>query len=254
MKKETASPAQIISPSRYRARQVQTVKQVLDEEGQSFVSKGTVPSSYVSGNPTIKQPWESTAGSKTHKVVNPLSNRQGVLSASESIAYGSDPDGNKFVQGKLVDVSAVKVDADYIMGLRPVAPGNTVLVSANTEQSTTSATLEKKKDFFVTRPGKYRVTFELSRTGSTTNASVVLRYPDGTYVAAGALQTYSGTVYPTFGSKTVDMTVDAWWGCQIAILISNDSGPGQTGYIKNVVLKYQDATASLSPQDTVLLD
>lgn len=233
---------------------MQIVRQALDDIGLAGVAKGKVPSGYISGNPTIQQAWESAAGTKTHKVVAPISNRNGMLSASQSIAYGFDTDGNRFVQGKLSDVSGVIVDSDYLMGLRPVTPGNTVLLSANTEETTISTTYEKKKEFFVTRPGKYRVTFELARTGGTTFALVMLLYPGGTYVAAGAEQSLGATTHPTYTSKTVDMTVSAWWGCQIAIFLKNDSGPGQTGYIQNAVLKYADATASLASQDAVLLD
>lgn len=230
--------------------------QYLDRKGLAGNGKAIIPAAYVSGNPTIQKANESstTLGSKTHKVKAPISNRNGLKpAASQSILYSWDADGNRVVNGPIVDLSAVVVDSDYLMGLRPVAPGNTLLLTLNNQQNTVSTTYVTVKRVFVTRPGLYRVKGELSRTGGTTSAQVGIEFPDGSVVAASAAATYAGTVFPTFGSQfTLDMTVSVPWGSFLVVQLKNDSGPGQTGYIQNTTISYADASASLSPYDAIL--
>lgn len=233
----------------------QEAGRVLREVGATGFAKATVDSGYASGNPKIAKGWESAAPSsgKTLLQIQPFGNRFAAIAASDSVAYGYDK-RNSTVAGKLVSAGSSITDAEYIMGLRPVTPGNTTLASANTQQSTTSSTYVKLKEFFATRPGRYRVTADLSRTGGTTQMIVRLLRPDGTTVDASTAGSYSGTVFPTFGSVSVDMTVTAWWGAQISVWLLNTLGSAQTGYIQNCVLKYADATASMSPYDVVILD
>lgn len=140
------------------------------------------------------------------------------------------------------------------MGLRPVTPGNTLLASADTEQSTNSASYVKLKEFFATRPGRYRLSFDLSRSGGAASAIVKLMLPSGTYIDASATASYSSTVHPTYGSFSLDMTVSAWWGAQIAVFVLNSSGPTFNAYIRNCKLKYADASTALAPHDAVILD
>lgn len=126
----------------------------LQATSSTGVAKGIVPAAYVSGNPQIQRAHETSAtlGSKTYRVAAPISNRNGALAASDSIEYGFDGDGNKVILGKIKDVSGIVVDADYILGLRPAAPGNTVLLTASNEQSTTNATFTTVKRFFPDSP------------------------------------------------------------------------------------------------------
>lgn len=247
-----------LTKSAFYNRLTQLIDQYLDKRGLAGNAKAIVPAAYVSGNPTIQKANESstTLGSKTHKVKAPISNRNGLKpAASQSILYSWDADGNRVVNGAIVDLSAVVVDSDFLMGLRPVAPGNTLLLTANTQQSTTSATYVTVKRLYVTRPGTYRLKGELSRTGGTTSAQLGIELPDATVVVATSPATYSGTVFPVFGSQfTLDMTVAAPWGSILVIQLKNDSGPAQTGYIQNCTLNYADASASLSPLDSVLVN
>lgn len=220
-------------------------------------TKAKVQASYVSGNPTIQLPHETstTAGPKTHKVIQYAGNRNAALVANDPIAVIVDRNNNRSVAGKYVDADSGITDADFFMGLEVAAPGNTVLQSANTEESTTSATYVKKKEFYDARPGKFRLAFELARTGGTVQAIIQIRLADGSYIDASAVATLATTTYPTFTTKTLDMTVDTGLGASvIAVYILNSLGPAQTSYIRNAQLKYQRATASLSPYGVVLLD
>lgn len=239
-------------------QEIQSVGPVeIQATGATGIAKGIVPAAYVSGNPKIQQAHETatTVGSKTYKVTQAIGNRAAALVASDSIDYGYDPDGNKFVLGKIVDVGSGIVDADYIMGLRPVAPGNTLLLTANTEQSTASPSNVVVKRFFVTRPGRYRAKFKLSRTGGTTSAAVGIERSDGTMVVASSVVNYVGAVYPDYSTEqTADMTVTTGWGMFLVMLLLNDFGPSQTGYIKDVTINYTDATAALVPLDSVITD
>lgn len=234
------------------------IDQRLAQLGRAGTAKGIIPAAYSSGNPQIQRANESstTVGTKTHRLVAPWSNRNGLKpTASQSIQYAWDADGNRVVMGPIVDASGVLVDADYILGLRPVAPGNTVALTASVEDSTNSASYVTAKRFFVTRPGMYRLKGVLSRTGGTTKTRIVIELPDGVVVLASSEATYTGTAFPTYGSQfSLDMTVPVSWGMFIVVQLLNDSGPAQTGYLKTCTLCYADATASLTLYDSVWLD
>ena len=231
------------------------IEQKLRRLGVSGVQFGHIPSGYVSGNPALLLPEEATPGTKTQKVIQPYSNRTSPPVASQLAPIAFDKDDNRAPLGQLVDLSAYLLDADLVMGLRPVAPGNTQLLAADTEQSTASATYVEVKRFKVTRPGRYRIKGQLSRTGGTARAIVRVRLPDGTEVDATAEATYSGTVFPAYGAQfSLDMAVTLDWGAILKVYLLNDSGPAQTAYIKNVKLCYADASAALVPHDAVLVD
>lgn len=229
----------------------------LAKRGQAGVSKAIIPASYVSGNPTIQQGHEtsSTFGPKTHKILAPFGLMSTKPAAGDAVVFGSDPDGNRVIIGKVVDATSAAIDSISLAALRPVEAGNTVLLAADTEQSTTSATYVEVKRFAVTRPGRYRVKGELARSGGTTQAIVRVRLSDGTIVDASAAASQSTLTYPTFGAVfSLDMTVSVNWGAIISVYLLNNSGPAQTGYIKNVKLCYQDITTPLLPHDAVLVD
>jgi len=217
--------------------------------------KAQAPASYVSGNPPVQGPFETatTFGPKTNKVVQPIGNRNAGLAANDPIKVSTDANGNRVVDGKYVDVGSGVTDAEYLLGLRPVAPGNTLLLTASTERSTNSTSYVSVKRFFVTRPGTYRIKGQLSRTGGTTKARVVIELPDGTLLVASSEATYAGTVYPTYGSQfSLDMNQPVPWGSFLIVQLLNDSGPGQTGYISTVTVNYADASATLPVYDAVI--
>lgn len=239
-------------------QEIQSVGPVpVQATGSSGIAKGIIPATHVSGNPKIQRAHETstTLGSKTYKVQQPAGNRNAVLVASDSIAYWYDPDGNKAIPGKLVDNGSTITDAEYLLGVRPVAPGNTLLLTLSVEQSTTSASFVTVKRVFVSRPGRYRIKFKLSRSGGQTDARVGLEFPDGTIVAASSTVSYASTVFPAYSAEqTADMTITAVWGTFIVIQLLNSSGPVQTGFLKDCTINYSDASASLSVYDSVLTD
>lgn len=250
----------ILSPSDYLRKILgPAVEYAARELGLDVVgnTKATISSSGLGSGIPLKLPHETTvtAGTKLHKQIQPYGNRNAAPVAGDSVAVHIDRNNNRWVAGKYVNNGDAVVDADYFLGMEVAAPGNNVLQSAPTEQSTNSATYAKLKEFYDARPGKFRVTFELARTGGTVQAIVRVLLPNGSYVDASAVATLTTTAYPTFTAKTLDTTIDSGLhGSTIAIFLLNTSGPAQTSYIQSAQLKYQRATASLSPYGAVLLD
>ncbi|HKS42149.1 MAG TPA: hypothetical protein VJX74_16145 [Blastocatellia bacterium] len=229
----------------------------LAARGLSVVSKAIIPASYVSGNPPIQQGHETSTsfGAKTHKIVVPFGLLTTKPTASDAIVFGSDADGNRVIVGKVVDANAAVSDSISIAALRPVEPGNTVLLAADTEQSTTSNAFVEVKRFKVSRPGRYRVKLELARSGGTAQAVVKVRLLDGSLITATSTASQNTLTYPTFGAvQSFDMTISADWGSIISVYLLNDSGPAQTAYIRNVRLCYTDIISALVPHDVILLD
>jgi hypothetical protein len=217
--------------------------------------KGKVPATYVSGNLPIQQPHETSTsvGTKTHPVIQIAGNRNAALIAGDPLWYHTDRNNNRVPVGKIVSVGSGITDAEYIMGLRPVAPGNTFLQGDDTEVSTNSATFQEftNKKFQVDRKGLYRLKVELSRDGGTVEAQLVRKLRDGTVVAVTTMATVSA-VHPTYGAvQTRDMTITSAWDDILYFQLRNTSG-GILAYAKNVRLYYQDASASIVPYDTVL--
>jgi hypothetical protein len=241
---------------------VRIIEQVEKERGKSGVMKAQIPAAFGGGgNPTLQLANETAAqvGPKTHRIIQPFSNRSFPPSASQSVAHSYDPDNNRMVAGLVADSPNYRIDSDLFMGMNPVAPGNTLKQSADTERSTNSSTFVKLKEFYDPRPGKWRLTFELARSGGNVRAVVMVRYPDQSgswaYLAASVEASLATTTYPSFSVKTLDMTEEQpWGGSSISIWVLNESGPSQTGYIRNAKLKYAEATQSLSPSSFVLLD
>jgi hypothetical protein len=226
--------------------------------GSSGVAKGIVPAAYVSGNPKIQRAHETstTLGIKTYKIHAPITNRFGALAASDNIAYWYDPDGNKAIQGKLVNVGSAVVDSDYWMGLRPVIAGNTLLLTANTERNVLGDTPTIVKRFFVTRPGTYRIKGELSRDNGTATATVksALDTAGTINVVTQGTATNNSATYPTFGSQfTIDISSNVRFGSYLLITLEN-TGASYTSYIQNVTVNYADATATFASTDSVITD
>lgn len=225
--------------------------------GLAGVQFATIPSSFSTGNPTLLLPQELAAalpaGTKAHKVVAPFTQRLGAPAAGQIVAVTYDNDENRIVAGKIVDLSAVVVDSDYLMGVRPVAPGNTVLLSANTERSTTSATFVEAKSFFLSRPGRYRFVFDMTRTGGQSDARIAFERPDGTIEPASSTASHSGVQSPTYPAAfTLDMNVSLPWGGFVRLEYRNASGG--TAFVRNCSVRYADASAAITVYDAVRTD
>lgn len=241
-------------------QEIQSVGPVqVQATGSSGMAKGIIPAAYGgSGNPKIQRAHETstTLGSKTYKVHAPITNRVGALTASDNIAYWYDPDGNKAIAGKIVDVGSIVVDADYWMGFRPVVAGNTLLLTANTERNVVGTTDTLVKKFFMTRPGNYRIKGELSRDAGIATATVYIIRADAgvTGLISCGTATNNSATYPTFGAQfTIDMSVAAKWGDYVGIYLKNSAG-GNTSYIQNVTVNYAEASAVFTSTDSVITD
>lgn len=204
--------------------------------------------SYVSGNLKTKRPGESAAANKTKKILLAYGTKR--AAASDSIV--EIPVGNDTILAAIGDVGTF--DADTWLGVSWVAPSSTnTLDSANTERNTTSTTFVEVKRFNLSFPGRYRVAMELARSANTTEAKLQLLLLDGaTWVDASTVAT-SVSTHPTFSSVSMDMNVTAnCAGMILRVVYRNDIGG--TSYIKNVSVKYAQATATLTLYHAVQLD
>lgn len=201
----------------------------------------TISSSHTTGNPALKLPKESAAGTKTDRIIKPYDGITRMPAASDVVAIDYDRSGGRIIKGKVDDVGS-----DFW-----VAPGNTQLLAADTERSTTSATFVDAKKFTAFRPGRYRLTFDLARTGGTAKAQVQFELPDGTRVLASGEET-SVSNHPAYTAKTLDMTVTAPVQSVIVVQIKNDGGG--TAYIQNCKLKYTNAAAIPAHYNAVITD
>jgi hypothetical protein len=243
-------------PSEERKLIIDTIEQYLRDRLPPEIRVASIQAGYVSGNPTLRLGWEDSTsqGTKTVKIPQSYSNRNGMPAADMKImAFGTSERRDWTAGPPLIDTADLKVDSDYLMGLRPVAPGNTIIVSDVTEESTTSATYVTVKTFHLTRPGSYRISGELARSGGLTRAKLAILWSDGTEVDASSEATLStGATHPTYpagGNFTLDMNKPLPWGGVLLVKIANDSGPAQTAYLQTVVVKHADATASMTPYD-----
>jgi hypothetical protein len=222
------------------------------------VIKMQIPASYSgSGNPPIQSPYETalTLGPKTHKVLQVAGSRNAALIAGDPIKVSTDANDNRVVDGKYVDAGQGVTDADYLMGLRPVQPGNFLLLSEDSEVSTNSATFQEFTDkrFHVDRKGLYRLKCDLSRDGGTAEARLVRKLRDGTVVVVTGLASLAaGGVHPTYGAtQIVDMTITSGWDDILYFQLRNQSA-SILAYAKNVRLYYADAVNSIVPYDAAL--
>lgn len=259
MKRKILSPSdylrKILGPAvEYAARQMG-----LDVVGNT---KARASASYGgTGNIPVTLPHETSvaAGAKTQLTIQHAGSRNAAVIAGDPLALAVDRNNNRWVVGKFVPVGASITDSEYLMGLRPVAPGNTLLTFAgggnhDAEINTTSATLvDTINKFHVTRPGEYRMKVELARSGGTARVRAVRKLKDGTVVPLTTEGTQITLTYPTFGAViTLDFTGPVDWGDVIYMQLANDSGPAQTAYCKNCRLYYADAVDSLTIYDAAL--
>jgi hypothetical protein len=246
-------------PSEERKLIIDTIEQYLRDRLPPEIRVASIQSGYSSGNPTLRLGWEdgTSQGTKASKIPQPYSNRNGLPTADQkTLTVGTSERRDWIPTAPLIDLADLKVDSDYLMGLRPVAPGNTVIVSDNAEESTTSATYVTVKTFHLTRPGSYRVSGELARSGGLTRAKLAILWPDGVEIDASSEATLStGATHPTYpagGNFTLDMNKPLPWGGVLLVKLANDSGPAQTAFIQSVSVKYSDATASMTPYDAAI--
>jgi len=219
------------------------------------VWKAKIPAAWSgSGNPTVQQPWESAAavGTKTHRLIQQYGHRYAAPAASDPVSLVVDRGGNRWIAGKFVDLSSHVTDSDYFMGFRPVEPGNTQILSRPAEFSTASTSfVDVSNPFQVTRPGKYRIKCELSRSAGIAEVQVVRKLRNGTVVVVGSSATENTATYPTFSAtKSIDMTSPCDWGDILYLQIKQQSSG--TVYIQNITVCYSDASANLTLYDAVL--
>lgn len=233
------------------------VEQILREYGLDVVgnTKATISASGLGVGIPLTLPHETsvTAGPKLHKQIQPYGNRSAAPSAGDAVAVTIDRNNNRAVIGKYVNNGEVITDADRFLGIVAAAPGNTLLLSQDSEVSTTSASFVDVNKFHVDRMGLYRIKVELARSGGTTQARVVRKLRDGTVVVVTGTINQSTLTYPTFGIvQTLDMTVPVTWGDILYFQLLNTSGPAQTAYAQNCRIYYQNALATITPYDAVL--
>ncbi len=165
-------------------------------------------------------------------------------------------------------VMVQRLGAEYAIYGRPMptvyraqlwaTPGNTTThLTANTERSKTGAGSDSYSDvkrFYLGLPGRYRVTLELARTsGATTSAKLQLELPDGTRVDASTVANSSST-HPTFSSHTLDMNITANQAGMFLVVQYKTDSSAQTAYIKNVVVRYDEARSQPALYSSVITD
>lgn len=234
------------------------------EEKHGRALRGIIPSSidssYSSGNPKTKRPGESAAANAEKQVIGVY----GVAPITASARAAEIPFGDgTFALGTPLDVTSSSLityaKLQLVFGYAfPVTPGNTnTHLTANTEHSKTGAGMDSYSDvkrFYLGRPGRYRVSLQLSRTGgSTTSAKLQLELPDGTRVDASA-EASSTTTNPSFSSHNVDMTITANHAGMFLVVQYKGTLTAQTAYIKNCVVKSDDATTLPALYEVVITD
>lgn len=224
-----------------------------DAQDDTAIDPGVIPSGYTSGNPTFQPPEAAAAGTKTFKALEPFSVFGPPVAGQGAIAL-VDGEGNRHVLGREVDLSSAYGYAGSWAGLKWVQPGASVdtRYNASVERSTNSATYITAKRWRVDRPGKYRVGYSVSRNGGTGNTKLQIELEDGTKVDCGAGTAYSGAVYPTFATQSIDMTI-AVLPSQFLILAYSNDGSNLV-YVKDALIAYVDATGAQALHQAVLTD
>lgn len=140
-------------------------------------------------------------------------------------------------------------------GVRWVKPGTTNTdATLATEQTTTSTSYVTVKKWQPSRPGMYRVTFDLRRVGSfdTVRARLVKIVASGDVVALHASE--ATTTSTSDAAQTLNMTVNVYPSEVIALQLKVDSGSG-TGAVNDVVAKYDfETAASVTVSANVIAD
>jgi hypothetical protein len=219
---------------------VQSVLAQRESRATGYIA--TIASGYASGNPALKLPSEAAAGSKTERFVRPYDGITIMPSAGDVIRYDMDSNGKRVIAGKIDDMGS----------LFWVEPGDTQLLAADTERSTTNASFTTLKSFTPFRPGRYRVTYEAARTGGTASYQLLATMPDGSTLVVSTTNTLNGTTHPTYNAQTLNMNITVPPQTTISLQVKNDSA--QTSYVQNARLKYQNATVLPASYNAVLLD
>jgi hypothetical protein len=230
-------------------------KQVLRDLGIAAVGVAKIAASYVNGNPYLEiagRTGSSPDANKRYKVALPyLAYGDNAPTAGELAKYSENADEDRIVDGRVVDLADAKLDAQKWGTVAWAQAGNTVLLSDAAEETTTSSTYVEAKRFNTSRPGRYRVTGELSRSGGTTKARVVRIRADGSKAVLTNEATYAGAVHPTYGAAfTLDFIVTVPPDAILSVEFLNDSG--LDGYIQNVDVKWTEATAVQALWDAVI--
>jgi hypothetical protein len=224
-----------------------------DAQDDTAIDPGIIPSGFTTGNPTFQPAEAVSAGTKVFPVVEPFSVFGPPIANQRTLAL-VDGEGNRHIIGREVDLSSAYGYAGSWAGLKWVQPGASVdtRYNAGVERSTNSAGFVTGKRWKVDRPGKYRINYSVSRNGGAANTKLQIELEDGTKVDCGAGTVYSGAVYPTFATQSIDMTI-AIWPSQFLILAYGNDG-ANLAYIKDVTVSYADATAAQLLYQAVLTD
>lgn len=219
-------------------------------------SKSLIDSAYSSGDPKTKRAGESAAANVTKKINVPFAIRP----LAASLTVKEDPLGDETViMGSVESVgTSGQILATQLNFALPVTPGTTnTHHTANTEHSKTGTGMDVYSDvkrFYLGRPGRYRVSIQLSRTGgSITSAKLQLELPDQTRIDASA-EASSTTTNPSFSSHNLDMTITANHPGMFLVIQYKGTLTAQTAYIKNCVVKSDDAVTSPALYEAVITD
>lgn len=126
-------------------------------------------------------------------------------------------------------------------GVQWATPGNTnTEVTQNTEQSFTGSTFTAKKRWTSSRPGCFRVTFDLKKsTSDTAEARVIWKTPSGDIIIISGTASEFGTSYT---AKSLDTSVAVPMGAELHIQIRNTGGG--SAEVRNNVVKFDNAASA----------
>lgn len=131
---------------------------------------------------------------------------------------------NNIINNLLPDITTeindneTKIDINTALFKFSYSASDTLLASADTEETKSTTVAEKLKEFLISLPGKFRITWDM-KTSSAANDVYAQIYKNG--VAFGTLHTSVDTSYESFSE-------DLWFsaGDLIQIFISRESATG----------------------------
>lgn len=222
-------------------------KEMLKDLELPQLAYGTISENYTSGDlPLIIPPEDEDPGLNDMVIMAYTANDP---PAAGDLVVFSRVEGTRVIIGKVVhveDLPAAPTDAETWRGIPWIEPGATEFVAHASEISTTEIdTWVTAKAFLLGNPGKYRITCELANSVNNNRMSArVLWNKEGNQIAASSEIAATGTSsYPTFApTTTVNMTINV--GMYSIILVQFKLTLGGTGYIKNISVKGQVATAN----------
>ena len=215
------------------------------ERGRARMVGGTI-SGFSGGGVQVLTDDGQTASSKPHRVFLPFDGTEQVGDRVVKIE----------VDGQTV-VGRIGEPTDLSVGW--VAPGDNTLLEALAERSTADNAYLDNKVFFVTRPGRYRITTELksSLAGVTAFARVIFRVGqvfDNSIVGHTRIASPEVSVVgATYTARTMDMNVTAPSGMALVVQ-TRASVNGQSAFLKDTRVRYQNATSAPGQLSFVILD